>query len=338
MRGNLLPFALVWLAVSCAGPKLDTPEAVETARPVWPPAPDQPRIRYVRSIATPADLGRSPGGFKRVLSAITGETGERERFSKPFGLTLDEKGNLCLTDMGNNAVYYCDLGRKQWRRWLGAGKRPFGSPVAMGRRDGTFYVADSGLGHLSAFTEDGRESFTISSPLQRPAGLAVTADSLIVADSQAHAIFVFDLRGRMRFRFGRRGTGPGEFNYPTHVATDKEGHVLITDSLNGRVQVFDAAGKFIAQIGTAGDAPGSFGRPKGVAADTFGHIYVVDAMFDNVQIFDLKGRLLLGWGEGGTKPGQFGVPAGIAIGPDNRIYVADSYNRRVQVFEYIGEE
>ena len=341
----VLPLALAAFAASCVSTK-PPPSAESTPNLVWPSRPDAPRIRYVRSIASPADIGSGPSRWKRIVRFVTGDTGERQSLSKPFGVALDEAGNLCLTDTGNNSVSYCDLARKQWTRWQAVGKTRFTSPVAIARRHGIFYVADSELGKVFAFREDQRELFTIASPLQRPAGLAIAGDSLVVADSQAHSVFVFDLRDQppkdsapvLRFQFGKRGLGPGEFNYPTHVGVDGSGHLLVTDSLNSRVQVFDGAGKFLAEIGSSGDAPGHFGRPKGVAADSFGHIYVVDAVFDNVQIFDLSGRLLLSWGQGGSKPGEFGVPAGIAISADNKIYVADSYNRRVQVFEYLGEQ
>ena len=336
---SVLLAALVctWLLGSCASPKHSAEPPVTSAL-VWPQPPDEPRVRYVKSISSPPDIGRSPSAWKRALSLITGGSGERQTLMKPFGVALDESGNLCVSDTGNNTVCYCDLARKQWRSWDSVGKTRFASPVAVARKDSLFYIADSELGKVFTFDESGREFLTISTPLQRPAGLALVKDSIFVADSMAHAIFVFDLGGHLRFQFGKRGEGPGEFNCPTHVAADNQGHLLVTDSLNSRVQIFDLSGKFIAQIGSAGDAPGHFGRPKGVAADTFGHIYVVDAVYDNVQVFDSSGQLLLNWGEGGTNPGQFGVPAGIAIGPDNQIYVADSYNRRVQVFKYVGQQ
>ncbi len=324
------------LVVSCVSHQPETTLASVSGR-VWPPPPDAPRIRYVRSIAGPADIGHAPSAWKRLGNFITGERGERERLQKPFGVALDESGNLCVTDTGNHTVCYCNFAGKHWQLWQGLGKTNFVSPVAMVRRNGIFYIADSEPGKVFAFGADGREVFTISAPLQRPAGLTISGDSLAVADSQAHAIFIFDLRGRLRFQFGRRGTGPGEFNFPTHVAADNQGRLLVTDSLNSRIQVFDAAGKFLSQIGSAGDTPGHFGRPKGVAADSFGHIYVADAVFDNLQVFDLSGHLLMTLGQGGTEPGEFGLPAGIAIGTDNQIYVADSYNHRVQVFKYIGE-
>jgi DNA-binding beta-propeller fold protein YncE len=335
--GVLAMLALAGLAVSCVSEKHKTPAAT-VPNPVWPPPPDEPRVAFVKTISGPADVGQSLSVLHRLSNWITGETGESQSLQKPFGAALDESGNLCLTDTGNGTVCYCDFARKQWRSWNAAGKIHFQSPVAVARRNGIFYVADSELGEVLAFRDDGKLVFEISKPLQRPVGLAIAGDALVVADSQAHSVFVFDLQGKLRFQFGKRGVAPGEFNFPTHVGADGRGHLFVTDSMNSRVQVFTDDGKFISQIGSSGDTSGHFGRPKGVAVDTFGHVYVADALFDNIQVFDLSGRLLLSLGESGSGPGQFGLPNGIAIGLDNRIFVTDGYNHRVQVLKYVGQQ
>jgi sugar lactone lactonase YvrE len=334
LAGCVVISSLVFLAMSCASTKH---ELVEGHNPVWPPAPDAPRVEYVRSLHAPRDIGQSPSMFTRLGHWITGENGESVALQKPFGLALDETGNLCITDTGVSRMYFCDFARKQWRTFDGCGKTRFASPVAVARRNGIFYVADSQLARIFAFRDNGKPVWEISTPLIRPVGLAVADDALAVVDSQAHAVFVFDLQGTLRFQFGHRGTAPGEFNFPTHIASDRQGHLLVTDSMNSRVQVFDFSGKFISAFGSNGDTSGHFGRPKGVAADAFGHIYVADAMFDNLQVFDLSGQLLLNIGQSGKRPGEFSLPGGVAIGTDNQIYVADGYNHRVQVLKYVGE-
>ena len=104
------------------------------------------------------------------------------------------------------------------------------------------------------------------------------------------------------------GNGPGEFNFPTHIAADRQGDLYVTDSMNSRIVRLDPEGRFKNQIGAQGDGPGHFSRPKGVAVDTFGHVYVMDAVFDNIQIFDREGQYLLALGELGSEPGQFWLP------------------------------
>jgi len=306
--------------------------------PVWPLPPNKPRIIYVRDISSPADIGVKPSIFTRLADWVTGVGRDKGKLDKPFGLALDETGSLLVTDTGANAVCLLDLARKKWTRWEAAGKIRFKSPVAVARHGQTMFVADSALGKVIAFDEKGKLRFEITNELERPSGLALLGDKLFITDSQWHHVVVCDVRGQLVSKFGRRGGGPGEFNFPTHVSVDAGGRVYVTDSLNHRIQVFDAAGRFQRAFGSVGDGPGYFSRPKGVAADSFGHVYVVDAVFDNIQVFDGQGRLLLNWGEAGPNPGQFWLPNGIAISRGNDIYVADSHNSRIQIFRYIGKE
>lgn len=323
----------VALLASCASQPRET---AKKTGPVWPSPPDDPRIAFVENIRGPRDIGQNPSMFRTMANWITGDTGESLNLKKPFALALDETGNLCVADTDANLVCYADFAKKKWRRFSGVGKTKFESPVAVARRRGIFYVADSQLAKVFAFRDDGKPVFQIGSPLKRPVGLAVTGDSLFVVDSQAHAVFVFGLDGKFQFSFGRRGTGPGEFNFPTCAVAD-HGHLIVSDTMNCRIQIFDLRGNFLSEFGSNGDTLGHFARPKGVATDTSGNIYVVDALFSSYEIFNPAGQLLLNVGAAGTGPGEFGLPNGIAIGADNRIYVADAFNHRVQVFKYIGQ-
>jgi DNA-binding beta-propeller fold protein YncE len=330
-----LPAALV--LASCTSTPPVAPNPTSSPALVWPPAPDEPRIAFMRTLHGPHDIGQTASMLRTFANWITGDKGENLNLHKPFAVALDETGNLCVADTDDKLVCFADFAHKKWRRFEGVGKIEFASPVAVARRNGIFYVADSQLAKVFAFNENGRAVFEISAPLKRPVGLALAGDSLYVVDSQAHAVFVFGLDGTLESSFGQRGTGTGEFNFPTAIAADGRGHIVVSDTMNCRVEIFDERGNFISQFGSNGDTSGHFARPKCVALDSAGHIYVVDAVFDNFQIFDLTGQLLLNVGESGSGNGQFGLPNGIAIGADNQIFVADAFNHRVQVFKYLGQ-
>ena len=304
---------------------------------VWPESPDAPRIAYVQSLRQPSDAGIQLAGFSQFLRRLFGADPRREQLVKPFGIALDENDNLCITDTGAAVVIYFDRVNRKWHRWEQIGKTRFNAPVAIAKRRGVIYVADSGLARVLAFNEAGKLLLQITERLERPTGLIIAGEQLFVTDSQRHRVVVFDLAGHYQFEFGKRGAGAGQLNFPTHIAADNAGHLFVTDAMNGRVEIFDVSGKFQAAIGQAGDAPGYFSRPKGVAVDSFGHVYIVDANFDNFQIFDLHGQLLLNVGEAGAEVGEFWLPNGIAISRNNEIFVADSYNRRVQIFQYVGQ-
>jgi DNA-binding beta-propeller fold protein YncE len=320
----------------CQANKAQQTSDTPTTPLVWPAPPEIARLSYERSVGRPRDVGARISAFGRMANWLTGASKGNEPLVRPFGLSLDEEDNLCLTDTAAHTVCFFDRAKKKWFRWDKIGKLRMLSPVAVAKRAETLYVADSGRAAVVAFNLSGKLRFQITNHLARPSGLAIAGQKLYVADAQLHRVFVYDLDGHELSSFGRRGTGPGEFNFPTHLAADSQGWLYVTDSMNCRVQIFTADGEFKGQIGSMGDSPGHFSRPKGVAVDALGHAYVVDANFDNIQIFDRDGRLLLGLGGAGQEPGQFWLPNGIAISRQNEIFVADCYNHRVQVFKYIG--
>lgn len=321
------------------------PQSSEPAR-VWPAPPETPRLAYVRAFAQPTDFGVKLSGLRRFSNWLTGAQTGNEPLLKPFALALDEQDNLCVSDTGANAVCFLDRRANRWFRWTGVEHRAgrgrgvilFSSPVALAKSGEQIWVADSARGSVLAFDLKGQLQLQITNRLSRPSGLARSGERLWVADAAQHAVLAFNLRGEFLSSFGRRGVGPGEFNFPTHLATDAEGRLYVTDSMNARVQVFDPEGHFLFQVGKLGDSPGHFGRPKGVAVDRRGRIYVVDALFDTIQIFDRRGRLLLTLGEPGAGPGEFWLPNGIAISRQDEVFIADAYNRRIQLLRYIGPE
>ena len=321
----------------CLSASAKPPSVAPTNSLVWPLPPDAPRIAFVQSLTRPTEGGAKVSFFRKIGNWITGDAAGNEPFNKPFGIALDEKSNLCLTDTASRTVGYLDRAKKKWRRWDHVGSVRFLSPVAVVRRAGIFYVADSARAAVIAFREDGKLAFQITNGLVRPSGLVIAGERLCVADAEQHCILKFDLRGQPVGQFGKRGTGPGQFNFPTHLGADAAGRLYVTDSMNSRVQIFDAADRFVSELGSSGDNPGHFSRPKGVAVDSFGHIYVLDAVFDNVQIFDREGRFLMVLGTAGSGPGEFWLPNGIAISPANDIYITDAYNHRVQIFKFIGQ-
>ena len=339
---EVIALACAFLAAGCSsispGPDSIVLSATQTVHRVWPPAPAQPRIRFVGNVRSPADLGARLSLWRRAGNFVTGATRGLEPFVRPQAVSLDERGNLCVADPGAGAVGYFDRERKKYSRWTASGKEQFVNPVAVAKRGTTVFVADTAVGKIFCFDEDGKPQLTITNNLRRPAGLAVSSNCLFVADSQADKILMFDFSGKLQGQFGGRGIAPGMFNAPTHVTLDASGRIYVTDSLNCRLQIFDGDGKFLAAAGSMGDSSGHLSRPKGVGVDSFGHVYVVDALFDNVQAFDVAGHFLMNWGEAGSDDGKFWLPSGLAVDYANHIFVADSYNSRIQVFEYVGSE
>ena len=329
---------IVAMIASCALPNDRQAAEPPTPSPVWPQPPARPRVRFVKSVARPADLGIKPSVWVRVRQAVVGK--EEEWLIRPTAVVA--VGELMyIADAGAQVLWILDAASGRFRKIQTANEEHFVSPVALaiGTQD-VVYLADSFLAKVFVYDRDSKLVATIADPnWRRPAGLAFdkARERLYVADSGAHRIWIHDRDGRSIGTMGQRGAGDGEFNFPTHVAVGPGNMVYVTDSLGFRIQVFAPDGRFVSKFGQHGDTSGDFAMPKGVALDSEGHVYVVDALFDAVQIFDGRGRFLLAFGERGLQPGQFWLPAGAFIDPADRIYVADAYNQRIQIFKYLAD-
>jgi DNA-binding beta-propeller fold protein YncE len=333
-------FLLMGMAAGCAKPAgvIFPPPAQPI---VWPGGEEPARIRYVGQLMTEVDLKPAVPFTQRLGKMFFGRPAVRAMVS-PFSLCTDGANRLFVADSNAQVVHMFDLKSRRYERWRPTGEDRFSQPVGVAWDPaGRLYVADSVGACVHVFDARGRYAGTIGEgDLNRPAGLAFDPQSrrLFVADVTAHQIVMLSPEGELLHRLGRRGTGPGEFNFPTNLVVDNSGRLYVSDTLNFRIQQFDPQLQFVREIGSKGDSPGYLSQPKGLAADSDNHLYIVDAHFEAVQIFNSDGALLLSFGQEGRGPGEFWLPAGIYIDPADRIWVADAYNRRVQVFDYLGED
>lgn len=346
----LLALAIAALLAGCASePKvmqLDGASA-DTDR-VWPAPQTQevPRYRYLGQLV----------GERNFRSADTGQSTARTLFAWVAGLVdavdaqvvlqrpqtgvVDAAGRVLVTDVSRNAVFVFDEKAGRLDVWDQASKTVrFKAPIgiALGR-NAELLVADAELGRVFRLAPDGTPLGDFGAGLLlRPTGLARDAarGRVFVADTHAHDIKVFDDDGRLIARWGTRGDGPGELNYPTHLSFS-DGMLIVSDSLNARVQGFDSDGVATLRFGERGLYVGNLVRPKGVAADDEGNVYVVESMHDTLLVFDRQGRLLMSLGGTGQDAGRFYLPAGVWIDDRNRVFVADMFNGRVAVFQFLG--
>lgn len=323
------------LLAGCGSPVRE-PEAGPV--PVWPAAPDEPRITYVRSIRAPDDLGIAKGLLAQLGDLVFGRT--EDRLVRPMAV-VEAGGMLYVADPGARGVHRFDSAHGKYDLVSGPDGAALPSPVGLAKgTGGEIYVADSKLAQILLIEPGGREArpLRLAAPLSQPTGISFDAAArrLVVVDTGAHCLRVFDAEGALVETIGRRGQGAGEFNFPTHVWWSAPDRLYVTDALNFRVQILSGRGLVLGGFGRHGDGSGDLSLQKGVATDRFGHVYVVDSHFHAVQVFDEGGRFLLSVGGLGQAPGEFWLPTGIFIGDDDQIYVADSYNQRIQVFRYIG--
>jgi DNA-binding beta-propeller fold protein YncE len=305
---------------------------------VWPPPPDDARIKLEDVIAGRADV-EAKTSWQRTLLGASPQSAY-DTLEKPFAVAFDPQGRIIVTDSGNAALIRFDRkeGRMDVLGTQGAVrlKLPLGLDVSP---DGTIYVADAGLRQVVAYDPEGKRvaAYGKGEELTNPTDVALSPDGkrLFVADSKVHSIVIYEVKtGKQASSFGVRGKGPGEFNFPTALAFGPEGNLFVLDQLNSRVQVFDADNQFVDEFGSLGVGFGNFVRPKDLAVDELGLIYVTDNAFNNVQLFDADFTLLTFVGAGGVGPGRFHGASGVAVQGD-RFAVVDQLGKRLQVFRFI---
>lgn len=237
------------------------------------------------------------GGSGRLLA-----TWGQNLFIMPHGLTVDNEGNLWLTDVGLHQVFkftpegelLLTLGE---RAVPGGDHTHFNLPTDVAvLRDGSFYVSD---GYKNT------------------------------------RVMKFSAEGQFEFEWGTKGKGNGEFNLPHGVAVDAQGRVIVCDRENERLQLFDAKGGFLHEW----RGP-QIGKPYGVGMGPNGHVFVIDGGSPSLKPaergkaveLDASGTVIDTFGSSGSGPGQFQLGHDIAIGPDGAVYVAEGTGARVQKF------
>ncbi len=284
-------------------------------------------IKFVKAIL----FQKSPKK-KSAVSFLLGKKKSKGGIN-PVSLCRIPADRLCITDSVNGTVIILSRSGKTLKRINRVKGVKLLSPVAACVDDrGNLYISDSALQAVFQFGPKYKfKKVFLARSGVRITGIVFSRDRFYCLDTPNHRLLCFDRRGQFIFETGQRGTGPAQFNFPTHITADHD-HIYITDAMNFRVQVLDHAGKFVRAFGTFGRGGGNFSKPKGIAVDSKKRIFVADAMFDNVQIFDINGKFLYYFGGRGHGDGEFWMPTGIMSGPDNVIWVADTYNNRLQLF------
>jgi DNA-binding beta-propeller fold protein YncE len=177
---------------------------------------------------------------------------------------------------------------------FGAGMFVFPHGITVDKEDNV-YVADAdgknGKGHVVVkFSPDGKVLMTLGKPgmpgdapgyFYRPSAVAVAPDGTIFVadghggDSNARIVKLAP-DGSVIKSWGKKGSGPGEFNEPHGVALDSAGRVFVADRVNSRIQIFDPDGKFLAEWK-------QFGRPSAVFIDQNDMIYVADSQTEDKE-------------------------------------------------------
>jgi len=262
------------------------------------------------------------------------------KITKPLAITALDSSNFLILDQGIGTIFNIGDNKLKIPKILKKKKEKLPSLVSLCKLPSNeILFTDSRLNKIYRMNEK-QKTLTIfndSLLLEQPTGIAYSkvSNEIWVIETKAHKISILNEHGNLIKTIGKRGTKPGEFNFPTSIWIDQLGNAYVIDAMNFRVQVFDKNGKIISVFGEVGNATGYFSRPKGIATDSHGNIYISDALFHTVQVFDISGNFLYQFGKQGRGQGEFWMPSGIYIDHKDFIYVADSYNSRIQIFKLL---
>ena len=195
----------------------------------------------------------SPEGKLLLTIGERGVPGaDATHFNRPTDVAVLADGSFYVSDGYRNAriAKFAADGRflMQWGRPgkdAGAFDIPHGIAVdAAGR----IYVADRENDRVQVFDGDGRFlAQWRSAAMGRPYSLALLPDGRIaVADGGEQPEFgpdrsgvaILERDGRVAARFGRYGTGDGEFAMAHEIAADAAGNLYVVDITGRRVQKF----------------------------------------------------------------------------------------------------
>ncbi len=240
--------------------------------------------------------------FDGVTGKIVASWGDG-MFATAHGLTVDDKDNVWVTDVGHHQVF----------KFSHSGELL----MTVGAKD----VPGLDRNHFNG-----------------PTDVAVTSSGeFYVSDGYGNSrVAKFSARGEFLFDWGKKGDGPGEFDTPHGIALDAQGRVYVADRANARVQVFEGDGKFLQQWKSA-----EMGRPWDVFVAADGSVYVMDGGDMNpkppdrgrVVKLDLNGNVLEHWGTFGKYDGQIYWGHAVAVAKNGDVYVTDvNVGMRVQKF------
>lgn len=349
-KHNILTWLLctVFLGLTACGelPKTTQVKPASQGPFVYPAPPDEPRFYYERTIHSSADIDKTQSD-SQLKEFLTGErSGGGEGLEKPYGVVV-HKGRIFVSDTVARIVKAFDVPTGRYFR-IGETEpgrlvKPLGMDVDAA---GNLYVADISQKIINVYDRDGNYLRTLGGASYFTRLVSVTVDKKgerayavdiggTTSKPEEHRIRVFDARtGRHLFDFGKRGSGPGEFNLPRDITIGKDNKLYVADGGNFRIQVFDLDGKYLSSFGKIGKSPGNLGRPKEISSDADGNIYVIDSAFANMQIFNPDGQLLMFIGSRSEEdgPAHFLLPEGIAVDEDGRIYIVDQWYRKMEIF------
>ena len=258
------------------------------------------------------------------LGANKGHLNFPQRPGGPWGIAVAPNGHTFIVDHTSHQIHVFDEQRKHIRSFgqQGSGNGQLHYPIGIAvDADGLVYVCNHHNNRIEIFRTDGTfvNQFGVGH-LSNPYGVTVNNKQVYVADSGNCRISNFTLEGQLLRTIGSRGSGPGQFNWPSAVAISPDGDMYVTDYNNHRVQVFSPDGVFQREFGK-----GQLNSPLDILITADGHVLVADYGNNRVVIFNTTGQVIHSFQVGSG-------PFGLAIDHNGDLLVTLYGDKLVAIF------
>jgi DNA-binding beta-propeller fold protein YncE len=209
----------------------------------------------------------------------------------PFGLALDNSGNLYETDYYGGSVREFD--GTNWTTistGVGSGAGLFTDPegIAVDNADNVYCLDEKG--NVVQKYSGGSWSLLPSSPsfkFIRNVGVDLSGNPY-VSDVSTEDIYEFTGGSWTVFAgTGAMGSANGQFYTPTQMAVDSLGNFFVADAGNNRVEELSGNGSYANQFGNSGGS-GKLNSPRALAVDGYGNLYVGDMGDGVIKVYKVQ--------------------------------------------------
>ena len=286
---------------------------------------------------SPFTVQVKPRQYKPLLS-FGGEGSSAGMFNGPWGVAVNERNEIAVTDRYNNRVQIFSSDGTYLRSFgsMGDQEGEFDEPTGIAYlNNGNIVVADSENNRLQIFTEQGEYLTQIGGEgnldhqFNYPWGLSVDSDgNIIVADSNNKLIKIFTPSGQFLRKFG----GEDLLVDPCHCIR-KDQYFIVSDWGYHSIKVFNTDGDFLYKFGNEGEGDGEFYGPKYLSVDKAGHLMVCDSANDRVQILELSGKFIANFELMSDRIEEYVGPVSTAVLSDGRIVVSDYCDNCIKIIE-----
>ncbi|MCP4641065.1 MAG: hypothetical protein GY851_11555, partial [bacterium] len=225
---------------------------------------------YVIDTTGRVQVFSTTGEFLRLWSTPDAENGT------PTAIAFDADGNLLVPDTHYSQILEYTPSGELTTKWgsYGNGTDQFIYPTGIEQSPGGHYfVSEYGEGAERVHVFDSECRFVRQwgkhgdqpGEFNRAMALALSDDTVFVADTANHRVQCFDHEGKTKGVIGSGGTEPGQLKYPHDIALGPDGLVYVAEYGTHRISRFSADGAFQGAWGSPGRDPGEFNAPRGVA-------------------------------------------------------------------------